>query len=326
MQQPAFWYHPAPTWQARLLWPLAWLYGTVSRLNVARRAWHAVPLDIPLVSIGNLTVGGSGKTPLTLEIAAHFARLGQRVAVVACGSGGSRRVPLQVTSRHTAAEVGDEACLLALRLPEVAVWTGPSKAATVQAAARMTPRPSLIVLDDGFQRRDIPRSANLLVVGPQGLGNGLCLPAGPLREPAAAAACATCAVLMGGAPRPASLPRHVPTFRLTPVLCPDAVQRMQGKPVVALAGIAHPQAFFSALRAAGLEVLAAQALPDHAAPSPALLERLQATARQHGAVLVCTEKDMPKLPANAAVAIPLVLPPAEVAPLLAYLETYLDNV
>ncbi|MCP5405495.1 MAG: tetraacyldisaccharide 4'-kinase [Pseudomonadaceae bacterium] len=316
MDAPAFWYEPALTWQSRVLAPLAWVYCAVSARVLARRAARPVVMGVPLVSVGNLTVGGSGKTPLTMLIAAHFSRKGYRVAVVACGSGGRVVVPTRVTAAHTAAEVGDEAKLLAKRLPDCAVWSGSSKPATVQAAEAAGA--TLVVLDDGFQRLDIPRTVNVLAVGGGGFGNGRVVPAGPLREPPVAACRADVVVAM--ADMPPVLP-DVPTFCLAPALCADTVKRLEGKPLVAFAAIARPQRFFDALRAAGLQVVAEHGFGDHHRFGKADLQMLRADAARQGATLACTEKDAVKLPDGfGAIAVPLVVGGADVNELLACLE------
>lgn len=316
MQQPAFWYRPLMTWQAWLLWPLALLYRLAVAVNMVLRRRKRRDAGVPLVSIGNLTVGGSGKTPLTLVVAEHLQRKGYAVAVVSCGSGGTRRVPVRVTAACTAAEVGDEAKLMALRLPEVAVWSGPSKPQTVRAA--VAAGATLVVLDDGFQRVDVARTVDILVVGMGGLGNGCMMPAGPLREPVSAAARADMVVAMGGMP---PLGGSAPVLTVSRRLDAAVVAGLQDTPVVAFAAIARPERFFGGLREAGVEVVAERAFADHKGFSPTDLAALREEAARAGAVLVCTEKDMVKLPEDfPAVAVPLVVDEDEVAPVLEMIE------
>lgn len=285
MHTPAFWYHPTPTLLTHVLRPLSWLYSALSSLHRTWRGHIPYQAPAPVISIGNLTVGGSGKTPLVELITRHFAKT-HKVAVV------------------VGAYATDEARQLTQALPNATIICHPNKRVGVQQA--VAAGATLILLDDGFSRADIARDIDILTFGPQGLGNGLLLPAGPLREPTSAAARASLYVLQD-CPLPVSLPPK-PTFALTRALHAPTLAKLKGKPLVAFAGIAHPEAFFNQLRAAGLNLMATVPLPDHAPFPPALLHRLQTLATHNRATLVCTAKDSPKLPAIFPhTAIPLVL-------------------
>lgn len=286
-QTPAFWYALTPTWQARLLQPVAWLYGVGAWVHGTWRVRHVYRPTVPVISIGNLTVGGSGKTPVTQCLLNYFHKK-VRVAVVGCGSSQN---PVLVTPAHAATQVGDEPLMLARQYPDVRVWACTDKARAVRAAE--ADGAELILLDDGFQRRDIITAVNVLVVGPRGIGNGLLVPAGPLREPLAAMARADIVVTFNPKLTPSV---EQPTFAVMQALCVADIARCRGKPLVAFAGIAHPEAFFNALRTAGLKVTATVPFPDHHRYTAADKTRLQRLAKEHGAMLVCTAKDGVKLP------------------------------
>lgn len=296
IRTPAFWYLPRRTLPALLLSPLGALYGLASSLAVAWRGFAPYIPTVPVVSIGNLVAGGTGKTPLASLLATHLATPQRPVAIVSRGYGGTLAQPTLVDAqKHTAAQVGDEPLMLARRLSSqnVQVWVGRNRKAAVQAAEAAGA--ALVVLDDGFQRRDIYRAANILVMhGENGFGNGLCIPAGPLREPMSAVARADLIVVMN-APAKGHRP-HAPVFALAYGLDTQALHALAPKPVVAFAAVGHPERFFAGLTGAGLDVVATVPFPDHAAFTAADLDNLSGLAKTHRATLVCTDKDAVKLP------------------------------
>jgi tetraacyldisaccharide 4'-kinase len=308
MQTPAFWYAPEPTWLAQALRPLAWLYGHAATLHGTLRARRPYYAAVPVISVGNLTVGGSGKTPLVEALARHFARLGHQVAVVSRGYGGREtRWPLQVDiHRHDARQVGDEPLMLARTLADeaVAVWVGRNRPATVRRAEEAGA--TLIILDDAFQRRDIGRNADILVIdGPRGFGNGLPLPAGPLREPLAARARAHFAVVIDESAARPNAWYGLPAYRLN--LHPDAtaLAALKGQKMVAFAGIGDPAKFFALLASHNLDVVEQFPFPDHHRYTARDLANLHRAARHHQARLVTTAKDAAKLPPAFAAVLPV---------------------
>jgi len=274
----ALWYgeHPA----ASLLQPLATLYGAL--LALRRRAYRAGWLRShsagkPVVVVGNLTVGGTGKTPLTLWLARELEAAGLKVGIVSRGYGRSGREPRRVKPASNWRDVGDEPLILARRsgCPTVV-------AADRLAAARLAARGvDVILADDGLQHLRLARDCEIVVIdGMRGFGNGRLLPAGPLREPAVQLWQAD-AVVVNGAPAHASLahslpPRGTLAMQLTPLEAEriDArgptrpLEEFRGSPVHAVAGIGNPQRFFAALRERGLEVIE-HAFADHHALTPA---------------------------------------------------------
>jgi tetraacyldisaccharide 4'-kinase len=312
MKSPAFWWQPHLTLPAALLWPLAAVYGAVAARHGAWRARRAYYAAVPVISVGNLTIGGSGKTPLVQALAQHYAAQGLQVAVVLRGYGGREaHDPLHVTFQHTATQVGDEAAALFCALPRgVQVWVGRHRPSVVRRAEAAGA--GLIILDDGFQRRDVARNADLLVLNghppagqrqPQPFGNGLCVPAGPLREPLAGRFRASWAVVLNEPPAPPgqALPYYgLVAYRLQVAATPASLVPLRSQPVVAFAGLGHPEKFFSGLRQAGVTLATTVALPDHVRYRPAQLAALQREARAQGAVLATTSKDAAKLPPGFA--------------------------
>lgn len=297
---------------AHLLTPLSWLFGAGV---AARSALYGAGLLRPtrveglrVVSVGNLTVGGSGKTPVVRFLAEALRARGRSVAILSRGYGRSGTTPLRVDPRHSPVEVGDEPLLLARALPEVPVYVGADRVALAQRARDAGTEVAL--LDDGFQHRRLARDVDLLVVDARApLGNGRLLPAGPLREPPSAARRATavwlrCATPDAPLPAPfAPLPvvraRHVPWDVVDETGGALPLERLCGRRVLAFAGLARPSGFVSSLGALGAEVVATRLFPDHHAFRTPELQALAAEAASLGATLVTTEKDLVRLPASA---------------------------
>ncbi|WP_337186774.1 tetraacyldisaccharide 4'-kinase [Phenylobacterium sp.] len=297
LSTPRWWYarDPAKGRIARiLLRPLsaAWTRATARRLERGR------PFDpgVPVICVGNLTVGGAGKTPVAREIA---RRLGAHV--LTRGYGGRLGGPLRVEpERHTAADVGDEPLMLARDVP---VWVARDRAAGAAAAAQAGA--PVVVMDDGHQNPAVAKTLSLVVVdgetrdGEWPFGAEGVVPSGPLREPLdTGLARADAVVLMQPAdvtaPDPALLARlaakPVLVARLVPAGPPPA------GPLVAFAGIGKPWKFERTLRAAGGEVVGMRAFPDHHAYGERELRILAADALRANARLITTEKDWMRLP------------------------------
>jgi tetraacyldisaccharide 4'-kinase len=288
--------HPPGFWRRdgllpRLLSPLAACTTAVTAWRVGQPGWRA---PIPVICCGNVTVGGAGKTTLALDLAARLAAQGRAVHVLLRGYGGSGRGTHRVAPGDTAATVGDEALLLAEVAP---TWTGADRAASAHAAVAAGAK--LLVLDDGLQNPTLNKDLSLLVVdGATGFGNGRVLPAGPLREPiAAGAARCQAAVLIGDdrAGAAASLPASLPVLRAR--LVPGAeAEELAGRKVLAFAGIASPEKFFTTLREAGAVLAATVPFPDHHRFTDRELRHLLDEAARLGAVPATTRKDAVRLP------------------------------
>jgi tetraacyldisaccharide 4'-kinase len=310
------WYSGEPP---AVLRPLAALYGWAAE----RRRRRAVPerLPVPVIVVGNLTVGGTGKTPVVIALVERLRARGRRPGVVARGYGarvGAR--PRMVRQDSLPAEVGDEP-LLVHRATGVPVVVHPDRVAA--ARGLLAAGVDVIVSDDGLQHHRLGRDVALCVVdGRRGLGNGALLPAGPLREPAERLHSVDAVLVNGGDWAPPASVQRWGRFELEPgeirrldTGAPAGVlSAWRGRRVRALAGIGNPQRFFDTLRAAGLELESVQAFPDHHRFRPADLPPAHADCP-----LLMTEKDAVKcrafapteayvLPVRAALPWPLLDP------------------
>ncbi len=301
MRAPGFW------WKSRgpvatLLAPIGAIYGIVAAARMRRAGERA---GLPVVCVGNPTLGGAGKTPTALALAQLLKALGERPFFISRGYGGRARGPLRVDlQRHDARAVGDEPLLLARAFPTVV-------ARDRVAGAKLAEREgaSVVVLDDGFQNPALEKDLALLVVdGMSGVGNGRVFPVGPLRAPlgpqleraqglvrvgkgAAGEAVAEIAAGMG-----------VPTLGARLMPNPAAAAKLSRKSVLAFAGIGHPEKFFATLAETGAEVIERRVFADHhfylAADAAALL----AIVRARGLLPVTTEKDRARMSGDPALA------------------------
>lgn len=286
------------SWQRRgllawLLWPISLLMATLVRLRQGlylSGALRGVKVGIPVVVVGNVIVGGAGKTPVVMALVQHLRMRGLRPGVISRGYGRQTQDCREVRDDSPVHAVGDEPALIKRRTG-VPVFVATRRVHALHALLQAYPETNVVVSDDGLQHLALARDIEICVFDDRGVGNGLLLPAGPLREP---------------------WPRHVDLLLhtgLRPAFAGHTARRAlashairgdgsrvelaalarDDRPLVAVAGIARPQAFFDMLRERGLRLAYTEERPDHddyaGWQGPAL----------HKQVLLCTEKDAPKL-------------------------------
>ncbi|HEY4375005.1 MAG TPA: tetraacyldisaccharide 4'-kinase [Burkholderiales bacterium] len=289
------WWQPTLSLRAALLLPLSWLFGSAAAL---RRGLYRAGflkserLPVPVLVVGNLTVGGAGKTPLTIALAQAFAACGYHPGVISRGYGGNAGAagdaPREVRVDSTPAQVGDEPLLIRRVCP---VFVGRRRAAAGRALLAAYPQTNLIITDDGLQHYALARDAEVAVFDTRGAGNGCLLPAGPLREPLSRK---VDAVVFNGDPI-----NTVPGMGWRMDLRPGSLYRLDepsqqcaaadfgathGTAVAAIAGIGNPARFFSTLRGLGLKI-EEHAFPDHHPYAASELAAIPAP------LIVMTEKD-----------------------------------
>lgn len=297
MRPPAFWHRPpdAPGWQARLLAPLAWIYAAGTARRVARSPVYTP--KCPVISVGNLNVGGTGKTPTVIALIELLND--RKTHIVSRGYGGSLPGPVRVDiSRHTADMVGDEPLLLAAFAP---TWISGDRAAGVALAEDAGAE--VILLDDAHQNPAVPKALSLVVVDADiGFGNGRVLPAGPLRESVQTGLDRADMVIAIGDSEAQSRFRETWGSLIPVPLASAELQLLEtgmewrDQNVLAFAGIGHPEKFFRTVRQTGANLLRAEPLDDHQPLTDALMKRLELESFALDAQLVTTEKDAVRLP------------------------------
>ncbi|MBB3808222.1 tetraacyldisaccharide 4'-kinase [Pseudochelatococcus contaminans] len=339
MRAPAFWWPDPPLFIARLLKPFGLLYGSITAHRMRR---PGQPPGRPVICVGNFTAGGAGKTPTAIAIAERLQDMGVAPAFLTRGYGGRLRGPVlvgeseeaEITLTHV--DIGDEALLLARHAP---VAVARDRRAGAQALLDAGVPADVFIMDDGLQNPALKKALTFAVVdGETGIGNGLCLPAGPLRAPLARqlpyvdalivigeGACGDAVVKAGRA-----VGKTVFTARLEPDA--DAARLVRGERVFAFAGIGRPQKFFDMLTDIGAEVVATKAFGDHMPFTPGQIAAIEHEAELKGLLPVTTEKDAvrlstltaaPALRASVAV-VPVSLAFDDEDGLRAYLASYVS--
>ena len=302
-------------WLAWLLWPISLVFGALAAF---RRGWYRAGLGkiehvpVPLIVVGNVVAGGTGKTPVVIALVQHLKAHGVRVGVISRGYGRRSKDCRQVHSDSVCADVGDEPMLIA-HATAAPVFVAERRFSAASALLLAYPDTQIIICDDGLQHLGLHRDLEICVFDDRGIGNGFLLPAGPLREPWPRL---VDLVLHTGA-HPAfagftaqrKLSQYAKRFDSSQIALADLAEPKHAgaKPLLALAAIARPENFFTMLRLQGLPLAVTVALPDHydfAGWKPNEYE---------GCCLICTEKDAVKLwpiePDALAVALNLTLEP-----------------
>jgi tetraacyldisaccharide 4'-kinase len=292
MREPAFWWKQG---SGKLLVPLAGLYGAAAAWRMHAEGQRA---GVPVICLGNLTVGGAGKTPAAIAVARLLLAARQRPFFLTRGYGGRLRGPVRVDpAAHGSADVGDEPLLLARLAPTIVARERAAGAAMAQSGGA-----TVIVMDDGFQNPSLVKDLAILVVdGRRGIGNGRMIPAGPLRAPLnMQMARAQALVVVGPTDGAGALFEIAQRYNVTLFhgrLEPErsALAALGAHKVLAFAGIGNPEKFFATLADSGIEVAERASFPDHhrytAKEARTLLRRAEAA----NLVLLTTEKDLARL-------------------------------
>ncbi len=278
-------------WQTKNIWafcllPLGWLYGII----VAWRIKTVQPFfaSVPVICVGNLSLGGAGKTPTVIALTKILQSLGKKPHIISRGYGGG--FSGRVLPEHDFRAVGDEPLLLAAHAP---CWVGKDRIASAKSA--IAAGADILLLDDGFQNPQLHKDIALLVVdGGVGFGNGWVFPAGMLREPVAQGIKrAQGVIVIGEAKTELSF---APDIAVLSASLKTPNSHLQSKRLLAFAGIARPQKFYDSLQQAGAKMVAQFDFPDHHPFSASELQMLQAQAKKLDATLITTEKDAVRLP------------------------------
>jgi len=299
MREPGFWWR-RPGLASSLLAPLGLAYGSIAAKRMAKRGTLA---GIPVICVGNFTLGGTGKTPTVLMLVALLRELGATPFILTRGYGGTTEGPHRVDAdTDSAAQVGDEALLLARAAPTVVARDRVLGAAFAKAMGA-----SVIVMDDGLQNPSLAKTLTIAVVdGRRGVGNGEVFPAGPLRAPLAAqmACCDALLVVGDGEGARAVMSRAGARPVLRGALVPDAaaVKALRQRPVLAFAGIGDPDKFFATVEACGMHIAQRRAFADHHRFTAEEAAELVMAAEHDALALLTTEKDHARMRGDPALA------------------------
>jgi tetraacyldisaccharide 4'-kinase len=292
MREPAFWWRKAGL-ASGLLAPAAACYGAIAARRMLRQGTRA---GVPVLCVGNFTLGGAGKTPAVMRLAKLLQEAGERVFCLSRGYGGSLAGPKRVDAHSDhAAQVGDEALLLARVAPTMVARDRVAGAEAAAAAGA-----SVVIMDDGLQNASLIKDFTIAVVdGRRGLGNARVFPAGPLRAPLAVQIARTDALLVvgeaTGAGDAVAAAHGLPIFHGHLQPDPAAITELKARKVFAFAGIGDPDKFFATATEAGIEVARRQAFPDHHCFSAEEAAELIMRAEHDGLALLTTEKDRARM-------------------------------
>ena len=298
---PQAWYQRKLSLKLLPLLPLSWLFGVIAKIRRTLYQKGILPshtLPVPVIIIGNITTGGSGKTPFVIWLVKQLQEQGWRPGIISRGYGGLNKHAVSVTASSRSEEVGDEPLLLARRC-HVPVFICKDRVNAGQALLSAHPECTVIIADDGLQHYRLQRSVEIIVFDERGIGNAQLLPAGPLREPVERLQTVTAIVHNLSAKKETQLdiPVKIPAFTMrlkgeafTSLASPHVLCErtdFQGKRLYAIAGIGHPERFFSQLEEMGIR-FTARPFPDHHCYSHRDLDTLQ------DGTLLMTEKDAVK--------------------------------
>jgi tetraacyldisaccharide 4'-kinase len=295
MKTPAFWYRPFGFISA-LLSPLSLLYGL--SVLIQRALTKPQSVNVPVICVGNVTIGGAGKTPCVIAIAKFLKQKGYQVHILSRGYRGQLTGPLCVDpEEHTALDVGDEPLILSRFAPTWIAKNRYSGARAAQAAGA-----EIILMDDGLQNNELRKDFSIVVIDQRlDFGNGALLPSGPLREPLRGAINKANAILLTSGHTPSEDIKKIrglkPIYQVRTQVVPDTLVSLAHKRIFAFSGIAHPQKFYDTLRQLEMDLVGTRDFPDHHHFTQRELKSLLGQSTATSAILVTTEKDWVRLDA-----------------------------
>lgn len=288
MRTPGFW--SDRNLLSTLLTPLGWVYHLATQINMAKHSPSKV--NVPVICVGNLTAGGTGKTPTAVSLAKLLQQQNRQPFFLSRGYGGALHNIVVDPTYHSPQQVGDEPLLLSRQAPVVVNPNRYQGALTAIANGADT-----LIMDDGFQNPKLYKDLSFLVFdGGFGYGNGLCVPAGPLRESLhSGLKRANAIIVIGDDKHNLSKQFNLPVFRgkIIPV-APEGMKRR----VIAFAGIGRPDKFYQSLRELDFEILETMDFPDHHFYKDKELDNLIKMAQENTSDLITTAKDLVKIPAQ----------------------------
>lgn len=292
MKTPSFWHRES--FISTAVSPLSWLYQAGAQLR--EEFTQPEILSVPLICIGNVVAGGSGKTPIALSLGRHLRSLGIKVHFLSKGYGGTLAGPVLVNpGLQTISQIGDEAYLLHRIAP---CWVAKSRTAAAKVA--ISAGAEMLIMDDGFQNPTLHKTFSFLVIdGGYGLGNGKTIPSGPLREPPAKAFSRAHAIIIVGEDVTGvreHIPSHLPVLWATLEPVQASAEALAGRDVIAFAGIGRPEKFFASLEQIGARIIERVSFADHHPFTSSDMESLSEKATRQKAILVTTEKDLTRIP------------------------------
>ena len=328
IKTPHFW--TELSWQSVVLFPVSyiWRFGHYAQQKIL----NTKETEIPVICVGNLTVGGSGKTPVVITLCRFLSGIGKSTSILTRGFGGKEKGPIFVsTNLHQSLDVGDEPLMMAHSLDVCVSRNRPLGANHILDKKKY----DCIVMDDGLQNPTLKKDLNIAVFdGKFGIGNGFLLPAGPMRQKLEVGIQNIDLVIFNGKDETGlgqKIPPHIPIF--TGELQPDEeiVEKMKNRRVYGFAGIGNPSRFFKTLNNIGADLVGEAHFADHHPYTDADLTQLYEEAMQSGAELVTTQKDWMRLPSDwrdrvLTVPVRIHFSADDTIKIVSFLETMFENV
>ena len=328
IKTPHFW--TELSWQSVILFPVSyiWRFGHYAQQKIL----NTKETEIPVICVGNLTVGGSGKTPVVITLCRFLSGIGKSTSILTRGFGGKEKGPIFVsTNLHQSLDVGDEPLMMAHSLDVCVSRNRPLGANHILDKKKY----DCIVMDDGLQNPTLKKDLNIAVFdGKFGIGNGFLLPAGPMRQKLEVGIQNIDLVIFNGKDETGlgqKIPPHIPIF--TGELQPDEeiVEKMKNRRVYGFAGIGNPSRFFKTLNDIGADLVGEAHFADHHPYTDADLTQLYEEAIQSGAELVTTQKDWMRLPTDwrdrvLTVPVRIHFSADDTIKIVSFLETMFENV